>query len=86
MEVGYKAFRGDLVRGLTLVSDDFRIEPELTVRILRPRPPALRGADLLLRPLVRRRQEDHLEGWAAGCVGTLYFRVVTWRERRDPTG
>jgi glycosyltransferase involved in cell wall biosynthesis len=35
MEVGYKAFRGDLVRGLTLVSDDFRIEPELTAKILR---------------------------------------------------
>lgn len=35
MEVGYKAFRGDLVRGLTLVSNDFRIEPELTAKILR---------------------------------------------------
>ncbi len=39
MEVGYKAFRGDLVRGLTLISDDFRIEPELTAKILRRRPP-----------------------------------------------
>jgi len=29
MEVGYKAFRGDLVRSLDLVSDDFAIEPEL---------------------------------------------------------
>jgi glycosyltransferase involved in cell wall biosynthesis len=35
MEVGYKAFRGELVRGLQLVSDDFRIEPELTAKILR---------------------------------------------------
>jgi glycosyltransferase involved in cell wall biosynthesis len=35
MEVGYKAFRGDLVRGLSLVSDDFRIEPELTAKVLR---------------------------------------------------
>ena len=35
MEVGYKAFRGDLVRGLELVSNDFRIEPELTAKILR---------------------------------------------------
>jgi glycosyltransferase involved in cell wall biosynthesis len=35
MEVGYKAFRGDLVRGLHLVSDDFRIEPELTAKVLR---------------------------------------------------
>jgi glycosyltransferase involved in cell wall biosynthesis len=35
MEVGYKAFRGDLVRELDLVSDDFRIEPELTAKVLR---------------------------------------------------
>jgi glycosyltransferase involved in cell wall biosynthesis len=35
MEVGYKAFRGELVRDLTLISDDFRIEPELTAKVLR---------------------------------------------------
>jgi glycosyltransferase involved in cell wall biosynthesis len=35
MEVGYKAFRGDLVRGLELVSEDFRIEPELAAKTLR---------------------------------------------------
>jgi glycosyltransferase involved in cell wall biosynthesis len=35
MEVGYKACRGDLVRDLELVSDDFRIEPELTAKVLR---------------------------------------------------
>ena len=35
MEVGYKAFRGELVRSLDLVSNDFRIEPELTARVLR---------------------------------------------------
>ena len=35
MEVGYKAFRGDLVRSLHLVSDDFAIEPELAAKILR---------------------------------------------------
>ena len=35
MEVGYKAFRGELVRQLQLTSNDFRIEPELTARVLR---------------------------------------------------
>jgi glycosyltransferase involved in cell wall biosynthesis len=35
MEVGYKAFRGDLVRSLELVSDDFGFEPEVTAKILR---------------------------------------------------
>jgi glycosyltransferase involved in cell wall biosynthesis len=35
MEVGYKAFRGELVRDIELVSDDFRFEPEITAKILR---------------------------------------------------
>ena len=34
MEVGYKAFRGDLVRSLRIVSDDFAFEPEITARVL----------------------------------------------------
>jgi glycosyltransferase involved in cell wall biosynthesis len=35
MEVGYKAFRGDLIRSFRLVSDDFRFEPEVTAKVLR---------------------------------------------------
>jgi glycosyltransferase involved in cell wall biosynthesis len=35
MEVGYKAFRGDLIRGIRLVSNDFRFEPEVTAKVLR---------------------------------------------------
>ncbi len=35
MEVGYKAFRGDLIRSLPLHSEDFRIEPEITAKVLR---------------------------------------------------
>jgi glycosyltransferase involved in cell wall biosynthesis len=35
MEVGYKAFRGELIRSIELVSEDFRIEPEITAKLLR---------------------------------------------------
>ena len=35
MEVGYKAFLGDLIRSIELVSDDFAIEPEMTAKLLR---------------------------------------------------
>jgi glycosyltransferase involved in cell wall biosynthesis len=35
MEVGYKAFRGDLIRSIELVSDDFRFEAEVTAKVLR---------------------------------------------------
>jgi glycosyltransferase involved in cell wall biosynthesis len=37
MEVGYKAFRGDLVRSIRLVSNDFAFEPEITAKVLRRR-------------------------------------------------
>jgi glycosyltransferase involved in cell wall biosynthesis len=35
MEVGYKAFRGDLIRSLRLVSENFGFEPEVTAKLLR---------------------------------------------------
>jgi glycosyltransferase involved in cell wall biosynthesis len=35
MEVGYKAFRGDLIRSVHLVSNDFAFEPEVTAKVLR---------------------------------------------------
>jgi len=35
MEVGYKAFRGDLIRSIELRSDDFAFEAEVTAKILR---------------------------------------------------
>jgi glycosyltransferase involved in cell wall biosynthesis len=35
MEVGYKAFRGELVRSISLRSEDFRFEPEITAKVLR---------------------------------------------------
>ncbi|HEU4656974.1 MAG TPA: glycosyltransferase family 2 protein [Capillimicrobium sp.] len=35
MEVGYKAFRGELIRSIELVSNDFRFEPEITAKVLR---------------------------------------------------
>ena len=35
MEVGYKAFRADLIRSLELTSEGFGIEPEITAKLLR---------------------------------------------------
>jgi glycosyltransferase involved in cell wall biosynthesis len=35
MEVGYKAFKGDLIRSLPLVSEGFGFEPEVTAKLLR---------------------------------------------------
>jgi hypothetical protein len=35
METGYKAFRSDVLRSLTLTRNDFTIEPELTGELCR---------------------------------------------------
>ena len=75
MEVGYKAFRGDLVRSIELVSDDFRFEPEITAKILR------RGARLYEVPISyygRTYAEGKKITWRDGllAVGALVrFRV-----------
>jgi glycosyltransferase involved in cell wall biosynthesis len=43
MEVGYKAFAGDLIRSLDLRSDDFAFEAEVTAKILRRQGPQYVG-------------------------------------------
>jgi glycosyltransferase involved in cell wall biosynthesis len=72
MEVGYKAFRGDLVRGLDLVSDDFRIEPELTAKILRMGP-SLRLYEVPISYYGRSYAEGKKITWrdGFGAVGAL---------------
>jgi glycosyltransferase involved in cell wall biosynthesis len=81
MEVGYKAFRGDIARGLTLVSEDFRIEPEITARILSI--PGLRIYEVPIAYFGRTFAEGKKITWRDGlrAVWALWrFRIVTWRE------
>jgi glycosyltransferase involved in cell wall biosynthesis len=81
MEVGYKAVRGDIARGLTLVSDDFRIEPEITARILSI--PDLRIYEVPIAYYGRTFAEGKKITWRDGlrAVWALgRFRVTTWRE------
>jgi glycosyltransferase involved in cell wall biosynthesis len=72
MEVGYKAFRGDLVRDLELVSDDFRIEPELTAKVLRRRP-GIRLYEVPIAYYGRSYEEGKKITWrdGFGAVGAL---------------
>jgi glycosyltransferase involved in cell wall biosynthesis len=70
MEVGYKAFRGDLIRSIKLVSNDFRFEPEVTAKILR------RGVRLYEVPIAyygRTFEEGKKITWRDGfrAIGTL---------------
>jgi glycosyltransferase involved in cell wall biosynthesis len=81
MEVGYKAIRGDIARGLELVSEDFQIEPEITARILSM--PDLRIYEVPIAYYGRTFAEGKKITWRDGlrAVWALWrFRVATWRE------
>jgi glycosyltransferase involved in cell wall biosynthesis len=77
MEVGYKAFRGDLVRSLHLISDDFRIEPELTAKVLRS-PENLRLYEIPVAYYGRSYAEGKKITWRDGyraVTALLRFRI-----------
>ena len=86
MEVGYKAIRGDIARGLQLVSDDFCIEPEITARIVSI--PDIRIYEVPIAYYGRTFAEGKKITWRDGlrAVWALWrFRLVTWREHPDRT-
>jgi glycosyltransferase involved in cell wall biosynthesis len=77
MEVGYKAFRGDLIRSIHLVSDDFRFEPEVTAKVLRV--PGARLYEVPISYYGRTLAEGKKITWRDGikAMGALIrFRLV----------
>ena len=60
MEVGYKAFRREVLAGITLREDRFGFEPEFTAKVARGGWRIYEVPDLVLRPHVRGGQEDRL--------------------------
>ncbi|HKP90878.1 MAG TPA: glycosyltransferase family 2 protein [Thermoleophilaceae bacterium] len=82
METGYKAFRGEIVRGFELTEDDFRIEPEITANVLDRR---LRLYQLPIAYYGRGYHEGKKISWRDGppAVWTLLrLRLSGWRTRR----
>jgi glycosyltransferase involved in cell wall biosynthesis len=71
MEVGYKAFRGDLLRSFRFTSDDFRIEPEMTAGVLTT--PNLRVYEVPIGYYGRSFEEGKKITWRDGyrAVGAL---------------
>lgn len=71
MEVGYKAFRGDLIRSFRFKSDDFRIEPEMTAAVLTT--PGLRVYEVPIAYYGRSFEEGKKITWRDGyrAVGAL---------------
>jgi glycosyltransferase involved in cell wall biosynthesis len=76
MEVGYKAFRGDLIRSIDLVSDDFAFEPEVTAKVLRT--PGIRLYEIPISYFGRTYAEGKKITWRDGIKAVwslLRFRV-----------
>jgi glycosyltransferase involved in cell wall biosynthesis len=78
MEVGYKAFRGDLIRSVKLVSNDFGFEPEVTAKVLRL--PGVRLYELPISYYGRTYAEGKKITWRDGVkavVTLVRFRFVS---------
>ena len=68
METGYKAFRVDVLKSLDLRGGRLRDRAGDHGEDLQAEAAHLRGADLLLRPHLRGRQEDHLARRLQGAL------------------
>ena len=68
METCYKAFRREVLESFELQEDRFGFEPEITAKVARAGLARLRGRHLLLRPHLRRGQEDRLARRRARAV------------------
>ena len=82
MEVGYKAFVGDLVRSFAFESDDFRIEPEMTAAVLSH--PGTRVYEIPIRYFGRGYDEGKKITWRDGfgaVQAIIKYRVSPPRPR-----
>ena len=73
METCYKAVRTDLLRSIPIVSNDFRLEPELTIKL------AKREARIFEVPICysgRTYQEGKKIGWRDGVPGARRHRAL----------
>jgi len=72
MEVGYKAFRGDLIRSLPLEAEGFGFEPEVTAKVLREK---VRLYEVPISYYGRTYEEGKKITWRDGITATrLLFR------------
>jgi len=77
MEVGYKAFRGDIIRSLPLQSERFGIEPEITAKLLRRR--GLRLYEIPISYYGRTYEEGKKITWRDGV--SAVFTLLRYRVR-----
>ena len=84
METCYKMVRAPLMKSLVLTSDRFGFEPEITARLAQAQARIWEVADLLLRPDLRRGEEDRLAGRRWRRSGTSCGSTCSRPPRRLP--
>ena len=62
METCYKAFRREIIQSIVLEENRFGFEPEVTAKVAKLGCRVFEVGDLVLRPHLRGRQEDQLQG------------------------
>ncbi len=70
MEVGYKVFRADVLKRLTLKSDRFGIEPEIVIKVARLR---CRVYEVPIRYHGRTYEEGKKIGWRDGLAAIFHI-------------
>ena len=66
METCYKVFRREVIQSVTIEEDRFGFEPEITAKLARRHCVFYEVGDQLLRPDLRRGQEDRAQGCLPG--------------------
>jgi glycosyltransferase involved in cell wall biosynthesis len=74
MEVGYKVFRADILKRLTLKSDRFGIEPEIAIKVARL---GCRVYEVPIRYHGRTYEEGKKISWRDGLAA--FFHIVRYR-------
>lgn len=78
MEVGHKAFRGELIRSLELVSEGFDFEPEVTAKVLRHK--GIRLYEVPVSYFGRTYEEGKKVTWHDGAIAV--WTLLRYRLRR----
>jgi hypothetical protein len=80
METGYKAFRREVLAGLTLRSNRFGFEPEFVAKIARKRSPPWRVFEVPIDYQRRSRAEGKKLGWKDGLAALWWIFRYWWSD------
>ena len=84
METCYKAFRREVIQSMNLGESRFGFEPEVTVKIAKRRLRVYEVGDQLLRPHLRGRQENRMEGRRASRLVPAEILDPRTKNQRRP--